>query len=73
MGTVAIQTQCCIQERDDWDDDDRSMWSALTAALLARLLAHRPRCPGASQTQAPSSPRAEGRPVQMHVNVTLRM
>ena len=22
MGTVAIQTQCCLQERDDWETDE---------------------------------------------------
>ena len=22
MGTVAIQTQCCLQERDDWESDE---------------------------------------------------
>ena len=22
MGTIAIQTQCCLQERDDWDTDE---------------------------------------------------
>ena len=54
------------------------MWSACLdmgalATALARLLAHRPRCPAASRKQAPSSLRAEGRPVQIHVNMTLRM
>ena len=87
MGAVALQTQCCLQQRDDeWETDEEEGaregavqlvslclgMGTLAAALLARLLAHRPRCPGAFRTQ-PSSPRAEGRPVQMHVNVTLRM
>ena len=22
MGTIAIQTQCCLQERDDWETDE---------------------------------------------------
>ena len=83
MGTIAIQTQCCLQEKDDWETDEEeggaqgkrcSSWSlclgigALAAALLARLIAHRPRCPGASRKR----PSSLARPVQMHVNVTLR-
>ena len=47
-----------------------SSWSlfagALAAALLARLLGHRPRCPGASQ-KLPASPKL----VQMNVNLTV--
>ena len=22
MGTVAIQTQCCLQQRDEWETDE---------------------------------------------------
>ena len=22
MGTIAIQTQCCLQEKDDWESDE---------------------------------------------------
>ncbi len=45
---------------------------ALTVALLARLLAHKPRCPGASRTQPPCQP--EGRwPIQICVGVKLRL
>ena len=45
---------------------------ALTVALLARLLAHKPRCPGASRTQPPFC-QAEGRPVQICVDVKVAM
>ena len=82
MGTIAIQTQCCLQEKDDWESDEEegapeekaSSWKclgigALAAALLARLVAHRPRCPGVSRRR-PSSPAS---PVQMQVNVTMRV
>ena len=45
---------------------------ALTVALLARLLAHKPQCPGASQTQPPFY-QAEGKPVQICVDVKLSL
>ena len=50
------------------------MWSlclgmgALAAALLAHLLAHRPRCPGASRKR-PASPARTS--VQMNMNLTV--
>ena len=43
---------------------------ALTVALLARLLAHKPRCPGASQTQQPYRPESR-RPIQICMDVKL--
>ncbi len=56
---------------------------ALAAALLARLLAHRPQCPGVSLKRPSSSPRGrdlldynharEGKSVQMQVNVPMRV
>ena len=86
MGTVAIQTQCCLSKRDDeWEDDDGDSapeggqcsllslclgMGALPVALLARLLAHKPRCPGASQTQPPYRPEGR-RPIQICVDVKL--
>ena len=86
MGTVAIQTQCCLSKRDDeWEDDDGDSAQEGTAvqlvepvpchgrpemALLARLLAHKPRCPGAFQTQPPYQPEGR-RPIQICVDVKL--
>ena len=54
---------------------------ALAAALLARLLAHRPQCPGVSRKRPSLSPlgrdlldyKREGRSVQMQVNVPMRV
>ena len=71
MGAVAIQTQCCMQQRDDCETDEEEdapkemCLGTVAAALLARLLAARPRCPGASRKQ-PASPARTS--VQMDVN-----
>ena len=89
MGTVAIQTQCCLSKRDDeWEDDDEDSAQEGTAvqlvepvpwhgrpamALLARLLAHKPRCPEASQQQRPLFQPEGRRPIQICVDVKLSL
>ena len=83
MGPIAIQSQCCLQEKDDWETDEEEggapeekvqlvevPWHRRAGGgPLARLAAHRPRCPGVSRRR-PLSPAS---PVQMHVNVTMRV
>ncbi len=94
MGTVAIQTQCCLLKMDDdWETDDEAGSAQEGTAVqlvdpmpwhgrpgggfLARLIAHRPRCPGPLVKQQPLSRLEEcewqERPVQISEGVKLRL
>ena len=37
MGTVAIQTQCCLQERDDWETDEEEGAPEEKVQLVERM------------------------------------
>ncbi len=37
MGKIAIQTQCCLQERDDWETDEEKGAPEEKVQLVERL------------------------------------
>ena len=58
MGTVAIQTQCCLSKRDDeWEDDDGDSAQEGTAVQLVEPVPWHGR-PGDGPAGAPARPQA---------------
>ena len=58
MGTVAIQTQCCLSKRDDeWEDDDGDSAQEGTAVQLVEPVPWHGR-PGGGFAGAPDRPQA---------------
>ncbi len=58
MGTVAIQTQCCLSKTDDeWDDEDGDSAQEATAVQLVEPLPWRGR-PGDGPADAAPRPQA---------------
>ena len=41
MGTIAIQTQCCLQERDDWETDEEEGAPEEEVQLVEHVPRHR--------------------------------
>ena len=57
MGTIAIQTQCCLQERDDWETDEKEGAPEEKVRLVEPVPRHgRPGgCPAGAPSSAPTT------------------
>ena len=58
MGTVAIQTQCCLQERDEWEDDNEEKGAREEAVQLVEHVPWHGRSGGGPAGAPPRAPAA---------------
>ena len=57
MGTIAIQTQCCLQERDDWETDEEEGAPEEKVRLVEPVPRHGRSggCPAGAPSRAPAT------------------